>query len=102
MIRLDRKAVIICIIVCFVAMVTGVLLQLHLHLLSREHSQKHDFDNCSICQQLLVSPKKFAAELQTYLPDKELHKDNFEFTPQFCIAAFHCKPFDARPPPSFR
>ena len=83
------------------AMVTGMSLQLHLHLLSREHSQKHDFDNCSICRQLLFSPKKFAAEPQTYLPDKELLKESFEFLPEFYLTAFHYKPFDARPPPSY-
>jgi len=84
--------------ICFVAMVTGISLQLHL--LSHEHSHEHDFDDCSICRQLLVSSKKFAAEPQIILPDKELYKESFEFLPKFNIIVFHCKPFNARPPPS--
>ena len=84
--------------ICFVAMVTGVTLQLHL--LSHEHSHEHDFDNCSICQQLLASPDKFISELQTTLLDKELYKESIEFVLQLNVTAFQSKSFDARPPPS--
>ena len=42
MIHLDRKAVLISMTICFVAMVTGVSLQLHL--LSHEHSQEHNYE----------------------------------------------------------
>ena len=99
MIRLDRKAVLICITICFVAMVTGISLQLHL--LSHEHSHEHDFDDCSICRHLLISPEKFAAEPQINLLDIEKHKDTFEFVPEFNITAFQCKPLHARPPPYY-
>jgi len=40
--RMDRQAVLICITVCFAAIVTGVSLQLHL--LSHEHSREHDYE----------------------------------------------------------
>lgn len=96
--RLDRKAVLICITVCFVAMVTGVSMQLHL--LSHEHSREHDFDDCSICRQLLVTHGKFAPEPKLCLPDTDRNRDSFEFVPEFYITAFHCKSFNARPPPS--
>ncbi len=79
------------------AMVTGVSLQLHL--LSHEHPQEHDFESCSICQQLLITPGNFAPEPQLCLPDIDRDKDNFEFVPEFYITTLHCKPFDARPPP---
>jgi len=85
--------------ICFAATVTGISLQLHL--LSHEHRHGHDFDDCSICRQLLISPEKFAAEPHTSLPDTEQHKGSFEFIPQFNITAFHCRPFNARPPPSY-
>ena len=80
-------------------MVTGVSLQLHL--LSHEHSHEHDFDDCSNCRQLLVSPEKFAAEPQNNLPDKELYKESIEFVPEFYLTAVDCKPFNARPPPFY-
>ena len=99
MIRLDRKTVLISMTICFMSMFTGVSLQLHL--LSHEHSLEHDFDDCSICRQLLISPEKFAAEPLTNLPDIEQHKDTFEFVPEFNITAFHSKPFNARPPPYY-
>jgi hypothetical protein len=80
------------------AMVTGIWLPLHL--CSHEHQQKHDFDNCPICMQLLVASKKFAVETNIVLPDEELLKEDFEFAPRFYLITFHCKPFDIRPPPS--
>jgi len=85
--------------VCFAAMVTGVTLQLHL--LSHKHTHEHDFGDCSICWQLLVSPCKFISELQTGLLDKELYKESIEFILQLNVTAFHCKSFDARSPPSY-
>jgi len=80
-------------------MVTGISLQLHL--MSHEHSQEHDFDNCSICRQLLITHGKFAPEPQLCLPDTGRNNDSFEFVPEFHITAFHHKPFNARPPPSY-
>jgi hypothetical protein len=93
-----RKVALILMTICFIAMVTGVSLQLHL--LSHGHSHKHDFDDCSICRQLLVSPEKFAAEPQNNLPNTEPYKESVKFVPEFYLTAFDCKPFNARPPPS--
>jgi len=94
-----RKVVLILMTIYFAAMATGISLQLHL--LSHKQSHQHDFDDCSICRHLLVSTEKFAAEPQTCLPDQELYKEIFEIVPQFFVAAFHCRSFDARPPPSY-
>jgi hypothetical protein len=80
------------------AMVTGIWLPLHLH--NHEHQQKHDFDNCPICLQLLTASKKFAVEPDIGLPDRELNKEDFEFAPRFYLITFHCKPLYTRPPPS--
>jgi hypothetical protein len=78
-------------------MTTGVTLQLHL--LGDSHSHEHDFDNCQVCQQLLLAPGKFTDEPQISVPDIDPHCDSFEFATEFCITAFHGKPFNARPPP---
>jgi hypothetical protein len=68
--------------------------------MSHEHSREHDFDRCSICQQLLVTPGKYTPVPQLRLPDIDRHKkDSVEFVPEFYITAFQSKPFDARPPP---
>ena len=96
--RLYRKAVLIFIALCFMTTVTGTWLPLHLH--SHEHQQKHDCDNCPICLQLLAASKKFTVEQDIGLPDGELYKEDFEFTPRFYLITFHCKPFNTRPPPS--
>ncbi|OHB78102.1 MAG: hypothetical protein A2Z25_23395 [Planctomycetes bacterium RBG_16_55_9] len=95
--RLARKALLAFIIACFLAMVTGV--SLDLHLLSHKRLQAHDAEHCSTCQQLLVSPGKFVMEPQSSLPDSNLDEDNVEVSFQSCAAALHCKPFDPRPPP---
>ena len=96
--RPNRKAVLICMIICFVAMVTGVSLQLHL--LSDTYPEEHDSEHCSVCRQLLLTPGKFLQEPQLCLPDTDRNNDSFEFVPEFYITAFHCKPLNARPPPS--
>lgn len=70
-----------------------------LHLLSHEHSHEHDFNDCSTCRQLLVSPEKLATGPQIILPDKELCKESIEFIPQFSVTTFHYKSINARPPP---
>ena len=95
---LDRKAVLICITVCFVAMVTGVSLQLHL--LGHEHPEEHDSEHCSVCQQLLITPGKFIMEPVSNLPDTGFHAYNVEFQSQSYVIAFHFEPFDPRPPPA--
>ena len=79
-------------------MVTGVSLQLHL--LSYEHSREHDFDDCSICRQLLIAPGKFTTEPESNLPDFKLQKDNVEFQSQSYVIVFHFEPFGPRPPPA--
>lgn len=85
--------------VSFVAMVTGV--SLHLHLLGHDHQDKHDLDNCSVCQQLLVTPGKFITEPESSLPDYNPQKDNIQLQTQPYVIAFHFEPFRPRPPPLF-
>jgi len=92
-----RMIVLILLAICFMSMVTGLSLQLHL--LSHEHSHEHDFNDCSTCRQLLVSPEKLATGPQIILPNKELCKESIEFIPQFSVTTFHYKSINARPPP---
>lgn len=51
-----RAGALISACVAFVAMTSGLLLTIHL--LTVDHAGHHDSHECSICQQLLVSPQK--------------------------------------------
>lgn len=83
--------------ICFMSMVTGVSMQLHLLII--EHPQKHDAEHCSVCQQLLLAPGKFMAEPPSILPEFNPQEDTVEFQSQSCTIAFHFEPFRPRPPP---
>jgi len=96
--RFDRKAVLICMTICFVAMVTGVSLQLHL--LSHEHSRGHDFDDCSICRQLLITHGKFVPEPELTLEISSQIECCIDFHSAICIKQIHYQQFNPRPPPS--
>jgi len=95
--EIARKAAFILTILCFAALAAGLTLKLHL--LSHEHPEEHDFDHCSICQQLLITPAKFIPEPELSLPDVDLHSGNIEFVLRFYVTAVCCTPFDPRPPP---
>ena len=95
--RLDRQAVLICITVCFVAMVTGILLQLHL--LSDTHPEEHDSKHCSVCQQLLLAPGKFVPEPELTVEMGGQIKCYVNFHSAICIKQFHHQQFNPRPPP---
>jgi hypothetical protein len=96
--RLSRKAVLICITVCFVAMTTGFVLQLHL--LGNAYPQKHDSERCSVCQQLLVMPGKFVLEPELTIEMAGQVEHYVNFHPIVCIKQFHHQQFDPRPPPA--
>lgn len=53
MLNLVRKSLLITAIVCFLAMVTGLTLMLHLS--SIEHPEEHNCENCPICQQIVIN-----------------------------------------------
>ena len=93
-----RKNVLILATVSFVAMVTGVSLQLHL--LSQDRPDEHDFAHCSMCQQLLTAPTKFIQEPQFKLPDAAQFSGAAVFAPYVNVAAFHHIHFGPRGPPS--
>lgn len=97
MTRFARRAVLTIAIACFVAMVTGITL--HLHLLSHQHPGEHDAEHCSICQQLLIAPGKFITEPELVLLDYNLQKDTIEFQSQSYVIALQHEPFGPRPPP---
>jgi len=92
-----RRNALILATVSFVAMVTGVSLQLHL--LSQDHSGAHDFDHCSICQQLLTAPGKFIREPESRLPETDLFENDAVFPLHVHVIAFHHNPFGPRSPP---
>lgn len=48
--------------VCFLATAFGITL--YLHLAHVDEPAKHDVAHCSLCQQLLISKKKYTAEVE--------------------------------------
>jgi len=54
--KLNRKSALIIVVLCFVAMVTGLTLELHL--LNHKHSDNHIPSRCRICHQLLSTIDK--------------------------------------------
>lgn len=49
---------------CLLAMTSGLVLCLHLHLAHNHDPFHHDHEHCSLCQQLLVAMKDFAAHTE--------------------------------------
>jgi hypothetical protein len=96
--RLARKCVLTLAIICFTAMATGVTLQLHL--LGDAHPHKHDFNNCLICQQLLLMPGKFVSEPEPAIETGGRIEHSVNFHSAICIKQFHLQQFDPRPPPA--
>lgn len=54
--RSMRTALLVSACVTLVAMTSGLLLTIHV--LSAEHSARHDSHDCTVCQQLMASSKK--------------------------------------------
>jgi hypothetical protein len=94
LIRSARKCVLVFTTVYFVSMATGAMLQLHL----LGHGHEHDFENCSICQQLIV-PSKYVTEPELKLGDVV----ELEYFLEACccsyVKIFNPKSFNPRPPP---
>jgi len=84
--RSIRKTILIITTVCFVAMVTGLTLKLHL--LSHKHPEKHDSSLCPICQTLLGNTDKIsiAIELEIEETNRTAYSSGFIFqtAPSFC------------------
>lgn len=95
--RLARKAVLTTAITCYVAMVTGTTL--HLHLLSRQHPEEHDAAHCSICQQSLIAPGKFITEPELIILDHSPRTDTVEFQSESYFIPCHFGPSSPRAPP---
>jgi len=92
-----RKSVLVLMAVSFVAMVTGITLQLHL--LSQDHQHEHDSDECSVCQHFLTAPGKFTQGPESQLPGADSLRSCAELPLHTCITAFHRTPFSPRAPP---
>jgi hypothetical protein len=96
--RLARNCILSLAIVCFVAMTTGVAIQLHL--LGDAHPEEHDSEHCSVCQQLLIMPGKLALEPELTLEMDGQIECYVNFHSAVCIKQFHHQQFDPRPPPA--
>jgi hypothetical protein len=75
--RSIRKTVLIITTVCFVAMVAGLTLKLHL--LSHKHPEKHDSSRCSICQMLLSNIGKTSITTEPKIEET----NRVEYPPDF-------------------
>jgi len=93
-----RQVVLIFITICFVALVTGASLQLHL--LSEVHPEKHDSEHCSLCQQLLLAPGKFILEPELAVETGSQIECYIKSHSTIYIKQFHYQQFDPRPPPA--
>jgi hypothetical protein len=93
-----RKSLLMVGAVSFVLMVTGVTLWLHL---AQAHGpDHHDSAHCSLCQQLLISPKKGTCEPAAPATDEhdvDLSVDN---CPEHHVDQFSPQPRSARAPPT--
>lgn len=97
MLNLARKIVLITGAVCFLAMVTGVMLVLHLS--GEEHPETHDCEHCPICQQIFINPTKAIVPVgqSVILEDIILYQVDFIFdTPVVIEETQSCMP---RAPP---
>ena len=97
LLAVTRTAVLVVGTACFISMATGVTLQLHL--LSCEHPEKHDHDDCPICTSLLIHSNKFMQ-----YPDIQVtHFDSLETNPFYPastrLATNYLTAFNPRPPP---
>jgi hypothetical protein len=95
--RLTRKSVFVLTAVCFAALATGLTLQLHM--ISCEHPEGHDFEQCPVCQQL-TALGKFYSGPQLTLDNPYQFEFSIELSPDTLIILSQPKPFDSRPPPS--
>lgn len=96
--RPKRQAVLICITICFVAMVTGLSLQIHL--MSDKSPEEHDSKHCSMCQKLLLSPEKFILEPEFVVEMAGRIECYTKSHSNICIKQFRYQQFNPRPPPA--
>ena len=92
-----RNFVLVITTACFVVMITGV--PLLLHLLAHDHEHAHDFANCSICRQFLGGFAKFTHEPETELPAANHSEDFKPFSSVFYTDSSHHESFIPRAPP---
>jgi len=95
--RLARQCVFVLAVVSFVAMTTGITLQLHM--LSYKHSHEHNVDNCLFCQQL-IALGKFYSESQPSIDNIDRFEYVLDDCPDTLFVFSQPKPFNSRPPPS--
>jgi len=92
-----RKVVLVVGMLCFLSTVTGVTLQLHL--LSYEHSDRHDHENCDICKQFFAIHYKFILNSYTIITCFEHFARNTQYSRPIIPGLFCLKAYNPRPPP---
>ena len=86
-------------ILSFVAMTTGLTVQLHILSHRRSHSNVHNIDHCSVCQQL-IALGKFCSGPHLSIDNIERFEFAVESCPNTLFLSSQPKTFDSRPPPS--
>jgi len=83
--------------VTFVAMVTGLTLQLHL--LSLDNPDSHNSNRCAVCQQLLIAPHKFVPQPEPQIDFRTVLPVSTKPYPRTYFGRFFPASFNPRPPP---
>ena len=97
LVSVARKVILVIGTICFISMVTGVTLQLHLKIC--KHAEKHDYESCKICTSLLVESPKFLRSLETQVVCTEYIISDPIHPFYSILQPIQLKAFDPRPPP---
>lgn len=98
LVSVARKVLLVIGMICFVSMVTGATLQLHLT--SCRHAEKHDYESCKICTSLLVESHKYLHNLEAQVVCFEYFKSDPIHLFHTILQLIQLKAFGPRPPPA--
>ena len=92
-----RKVVLVIGLLCFLSTVTGVTLQLHL--LTCEHNDRHDPEDCDICKQFFAANNTFILDSYTIITYFEDFTRDIQHSRPAIPGLFCLQHFNPRPPP---
>jgi len=95
--NLARKILLITVIACFAALVTGLTLMLHLS--SIEHPEEHNCEHCPICQQIIINPAKVIIPAEPVVIYEEIILYEVDFTFEYPTAIVENRCCIPRAPP---
>ena len=97
-VRVARKVFLVTGTICFLSIVTGATL--YLHLLSHELADGHNHEKCPVCTHLLIQPHKFLHSFETPVIYSECFISDPVQSIQIFLQTIQLKTFNPRPPPA--